>query len=85
MGGWGDRAGRIEHHGPALVWEQIRDDLAADIAAGELPAGGRLPNEDQLASVYGVSRSTVRRAIANLVDRGVLVVTRGRGTFVRAG
>jgi len=80
--GWGDRSGRIEHGGPALVWEQVRDDLAADIASGDQPVGSRLPSEQALAEVYGVSRPTVRRAIAALVERGMLTVVHGRGTFV---
>jgi DNA-binding GntR family transcriptional regulator len=80
--GWGDRSGRIEHYGPAFVWEQVRDDLAADIASGELPAGGRLPSEQALAVVYGVSRPTIRRAVAALAERGMVRVVHGRGTFV---
>ena len=43
--------------------------------------GDRTVNE--LASQYGVARLTVRRAIADLVDGGYLVVLRGRGTYVR--
>jgi DNA-binding GntR family transcriptional regulator len=73
---WGDRAGRIDHDGARFVWEQIAEDIAADIASGELVGGARLPSEQALA------RATVRRAIASLVDRDVLVVRHGRGTFV---
>jgi GntR family transcriptional regulator len=79
---WGDRAGRIDHDGARFVWEQIAEDISADIASGELVVGARLPSEQALAEVYGVARATVRRAIASLVDQGVLVVRHGRGTFV---
>jgi DNA-binding GntR family transcriptional regulator len=81
---WGDRADRINHTGPRFVWEQIAADIAADIASGELAADNRLPPEDALAEVYGVSRPTVRRAIASLVEKNLLVVRHGRGTFVSA-
>lgn len=80
---WDDRRDRIDRDGPATVWEQIRDDLAADITSGTLPPGSRLPSETALAEdVYGVSRPTIRRVIAALVERGELVVVHGRGTFV---
>lgn len=80
---WGNRTDRIDHNGPALVWEQVRDDLLADLDSDELPPGTRLPSEQALADdVYGVSRPTVRRAIAALVEQGRLKVVHGRGTYV---
>jgi DNA-binding GntR family transcriptional regulator len=80
---WGNRADRIDHDGPQFVWQQIADDIAADIRSGVLPANSRLPSEQALAAeVYGVARATVRRAIASLVEEGLLVVVHGRGTFV---
>ncbi|MCE7005481.1 GntR family transcriptional regulator [Kibdelosporangium philippinense] len=80
---WEDRRDRIDRDGPALVWQQIADDIAADIESGALPSGSRLPSEQVLADdVYGVSRPTVRRAIAALVERSLLTVVHGRGTFV---
>lgn len=82
---WGSRVDRIDHNGPMLVWRQIADDLLADLDTGELPAGSRLPSEQALADdVYGVSRPTVRRAIAALVEQNRLTVVHGRGTFVAA-
>jgi DNA-binding GntR family transcriptional regulator len=41
----------------------------------------RLPTELELAEQYGVSRVTVRRAIAVLRDRGKVVTVHGRGTY----
>ena len=80
---WDNRADRIDHDGPALVWEQVRDDLLADLDSGELPPGTRLPSEQALADdIYGVSRPTVRRAIAALVEQERLKVVHGRGTYV---
>lgn len=80
---WGNRADQIDHDGPRFVWQQIADDIAADIRSGVLPVDSRLPSEEALASeVYGVARATVRRAIASLVEEDLLVVVHGRGTFV---
>jgi GntR family transcriptional regulator len=77
-----DRSDRIDRDGPVSVWSQVAADLAADITSGALTAGARLPAEPELSEVYGVSRITVRRAIRDLVDRGLVTVSRGRGTYV---
>jgi GntR family transcriptional regulator len=58
--------------------------VAAEIADGSLAVGDRLPTEDGLVERFGVSRITVRRAVQNLVARGLVEVRRGRGTFVAA-
>lgn len=50
---------------------------------GKLPAGARLPSEPKLASVFQVSRNTLREAISLLVAQGSLEVRKGIGTFVR--
>lgn len=74
------RAGRIDRNRPAPLWAQVRDDLVAQIDAGEL--SGRLPSEFDLANDYEVGRDTVRHAISELVEVGRLTVVRGVGTFV---
>jgi len=52
------------------------------IANGSLPAGSRLPSEDSLVQEYAVSRTTIRAAIQSLVQRGLVEIRRGKGTFV---
>ncbi|MCW5750042.1 MAG: GntR family transcriptional regulator [Alphaproteobacteria bacterium] len=52
------------------------------IARGELPPGGPLPGEHMLALEYGVSRITVRRALAELAREGLVDRRQGAGTFV---
>jgi GntR family transcriptional regulator len=79
---WDDRSGRIARSGPRTVWQQIADDLAADIGSGALPHESRLPSEDELASIYGVARLTVRRAVRHLAETGFVAVVQGRGTYV---
>ncbi|HEY0690672.1 MAG TPA: GntR family transcriptional regulator [Kribbella sp.] len=82
---WASRVDRIDHNSPEPLWEQIRDDLLADLDSGDLPPGSRLPSEQALCEdVYGVSRPTLRRAIAALVEQGRLTVVHGKGTYVAA-
>src|SRR4029077_17628546 len=50
----------------------------------DLTVGDQLPTEDRLIARFGVSRITVRRAIQNLVSRGLVEIRRGKGTFVAA-
>ncbi len=61
-----------------IVEEEIWDKIAND----QWPVGFQLPSEPELAESFGVSRSTVRQAIANLAERGVLEKKHGVGTFV---
>jgi DNA-binding GntR family transcriptional regulator len=77
-----DKRDRINHRAPHLLWQQVADDLQADMDSGELAEDARLPGELELAEQYGVSRDTIRRAIQELASEGLLVVLHGRGTFV---
>jgi GntR family transcriptional regulator len=72
----------ISPDGPLPLYAQLESILAAEIAAGTLPLGSRLPNEEQLAERYAVSRTTVRQTIQNLIRRGLVEIRRGKGTFV---
>jgi len=67
---------------PIPLYHQISDQLEAAIGNGGLQKGEFLPSEIDLAVAWGVSRPTVRRAIQELVDRGMLVRRRGVGTQV---
>jgi GntR family transcriptional regulator len=64
------------------LYAKVEMALAADIASSALPVGGQLPSEDCLISRFQVSRTTVRKAIENLVARGLVEIRRGKGTFV---
>jgi DNA-binding GntR family transcriptional regulator len=75
-----DRSDRIDHHGAKLVWRQVAEDIEAEITSGA--PGAKMPTELEMASQYGVSRVTVRRAVKDLAERDLLVVVHGRGTFV---
>jgi GntR family transcriptional regulator len=66
-------------------WRRIRDQIADEIALGRLTAGARLPSERELCELHQVSRVTVRRALAELVEEGVVEAAPGSGWFVAAG
>ena len=70
-----------EGHGPR--YEQLYRHLVAAIADGTLAAETQLPPERGLAELAQVSRVTVRKAVAQLVEDGQLEQRRGAGTFVR--
>jgi GntR family transcriptional regulator len=63
-------------------YAQVEAVLASNIADGTLPPGSQLPTETALIDRFGVSRPTVRRAVQNLVSRGLVEILRGKGTFV---
>jgi GntR family transcriptional regulator len=73
---------RLRPGSPVPAYAQIEDQLAARIASGELAGGERLPPERELAESLGVSRMTVRQALASLAGRGLVERGVGRGTFV---
>ncbi len=66
----------------APLYARMETALAAEIAAGSLARGSQLPTEDQLIERFAVSRTTVRKAVENLVARGLVEIRRGKGTFV---
>ena len=76
-------AAMIDPSADRAVFRQLADLLRAQIESGELGPGEPLPSELRLAQEYGISRTTVRQAIAQLRTEGLVNVERPRGTFVR--
>ncbi|MFN8221998.1 MAG: FadR/GntR family transcriptional regulator [Gaiellales bacterium] len=58
---------------------QIAAAIKREILEGTLKPGDRLPGEEKLAELFGVSRPTVRAALQELSSAGTVVVQRGRG------
>lgn len=75
----------LERSGPIPLYFQVAQKIESAIMDGQLPAGSRLENEVALGDRLGLSRPTVRRAIQELVDKGLLVRRRGIGTQVVHG
>ena len=68
-------------HGPRYT--QLYRHIAAVIGSGVLETDAQLPPERELAELADVSRVTIRKAVARLVEEGLLDQRRGSGTFVR--
>lgn len=63
--------------------ESIEEAIRRAIESGRHKPGARLPDERKLAATYGVSRPTVRQALASLAQQRLIERVQGRGTFVR--
>ncbi|WP_345801264.1 GntR family transcriptional regulator [Microbacterium sp. AZCO] len=75
----------LDRTGPVPLYFQVSSRLEAAIRSGQIPAGARLENEIAIGQRLGLSRPTIRRAIQELVDKGLLVRRRGIGTQVVQG
>ncbi len=69
---------------PSLPAE-IASRIAAEIASGRLAPGSQLPPEHVFTEQFGVSRATIREAVAALRSEGLIVPKQGLGTFVASG
>ena len=75
----------LDRVGPIPLYFQVSTRLEKAIRSGVLPPGARLENEIAIGQRLGLSRPTIRRAIQDLVDKGLLVRRRGIGTQVVQG
>jgi GntR family transcriptional regulator len=66
------------------LYRQIEEGLRERIRNGALGPGAQVPPEPELMAEYGVSRATVRQALAGLIAEGLLEIRRGLGTYVTA-
>jgi len=66
------------------VWKSITSTLEAEIGQGHYQVGEKIPTEAELAQRFGVNRHTVRRALGEMAERGILRSRRGAGVFVES-
>lgn len=64
------------------LYKQLAERIEKEIYAAVWTVGMRIPSEMELSEKYGVSRITVRSAINELTEEGLLVKIQGKGTFV---
>ena len=64
------------------LYRRIETDLRDRIRSGDLAPGAQVETEVELMDRYGVSRATVRQALRELVEQGLLEIRRGLGTYV---
>jgi GntR family transcriptional regulator len=67
----------------AVRFRAVEQELRREIAGGRFAKAQMLPGERELCQTFGVSRATLRRALAALVEEGALVQRQGAGTFIR--
>jgi len=72
----------IDKNSPIPVYYQLKNDLTSKIAKGVWKSGDCIASERELCEIYGVSRMTIRQAVGELVQEGVLLRIKGKGTFV---
>jgi GntR family transcriptional regulator len=70
-------------HSPRPRYRAVADELRQRVLAGAIPPGALLPSESALIREFGVSRGTIREAIALLRAEGLVVTEHGRGTHAR--
>lgn len=63
--------------------QQVQNQLLAAIASNEYPPGSLMPSERVLCELFGVSRVSIREALAGLAATGLIEIQQGRGAFVR--
>jgi len=73
-----------ERYSHQLLYATVRQRLLDDIAQGVYRPGQQIPTESELCTLYNVSRITIRKAISDLVNDGVLQRWQGKGTFVQS-
>lgn len=83
-GGARRRAGVRDGAMSETLWAQVARDLTAGIASGRFPVGSLLPTEMELCEHYGASRHTVRTAIRQLQEQGLISRKKKAGTRVEA-
>jgi GntR family transcriptional regulator len=76
------RSRLLNTRSPVPLHRQLKSALASAIAAGRYRPGDRIPSERLLCKVYGVSRTTVRQTVSELVQDGHLIRVPAKGTFV---
>src|SRR2546422_7005798 len=73
---------RLDRVGSVPLYLQIAELLRTQVREGHYPPGVALPSERKLMDEYGVTRATVRNALAELRAEGLIVMERGAGAFV---
>ena len=64
------------------VYKKIANDIIKDLLSGKYSETKKLPKEEDLIQFYGVSRTTLRKSIAILVNKGYVYQVQGRVIFI---
>jgi GntR family transcriptional regulator len=72
----------LQEDSPIPLYYQLENEIRRKIEAGDYQPGDKIPSERELSDKVNLSRMTIRKAISNLVEKGILERRRGQGTFV---
>lgn len=74
----------VDKNSPIPLYFQLKQIILAELKSGALQTNDKLPTEAELCEIYGLSRTTVRQAVSELVTSGHLFKEKNRGVFVAA-
>ncbi|WP_455813463.1 GntR family transcriptional regulator [Pseudomonas graminis] len=66
------------------LYLQVSEWIREKVYKGDLSTGDRVPSENQIMDILGVSRGTVKKGVTMLVNEGMLIQVQGKGTFVKS-
>lgn len=72
----------INKYSNVPLYSQLKNLIIEKIESGEYPEDSKIPSEQEFCAMYDISRPTVRQAISELTNNGVLYKKKGKGTFV---
>ncbi|MBN2725288.1 MAG: GntR family transcriptional regulator [Deltaproteobacteria bacterium] len=72
----------IDAESTVPLFLQLEHLVESKIREGLFDTGDKLPSEREISSLSGIARGTVKKALSNLVSRGILKAVKGKGTFV---
>ncbi|NLV48123.1 MAG: GntR family transcriptional regulator [Clostridiaceae bacterium] len=73
---------KIDRHSTQPLYAQLKELIIDRISQQDYEPGQRIPSEMELCQELSLSRPTVRQAVAELVSEGILVIVKGKGTYV---
>ncbi len=73
---------KLDKHSSVPLYYQLKEFIMKNVETGVYLPGSKIPSEITLCEDLGLSRPTVRQAIAELVAEGMLQIAKGKGTFV---
>lgn len=77
-----DGLAALEPEEVSPLYHQIKENITRQVVAGRWLSNHALPSETELCNHFGVSRGTLRRALGDLENQGLIIRRQGRGTFV---
>ncbi len=73
----------VEQIKPYSAPERVVKQVLKNLETGDMKSGQKLPTQDQLADLFGVSRSSIREAMNALSMMGYVEITQGKGSFIK--